>query len=269
MPLPTIEFATNMTLRQRFKAYAKNCLEGGYQVANNAAKEELRQLFDTFENSSQGMLVCGKTGTGKTMLFQILQRVIHPQHPLKFRMRSSIDVVENFGINGHESFLEDKKHNMLYDDLGAEEKGVHYGDRIEVFEKLIQQRYDLWKNTGIRTYFTSNYTPQEIEKRYGSRPISRLREMCEHIVFNHNDMRSLKNFKGFANVLHRVELSAADKEWNDLYNKRRAEMAAQPQPKREGMGERLRRQMWGEHGEIIATTSTPSKKSKQNKTAKK
>lgn len=261
MSLPLIEFEKEMTLRERFREYNRYVLDGGYKLTD-AAKRELVAFFDEFERGTMGAVFSGQPGTGKTIFFQMLDRVIHPKDPLKFRIRNAIDVVEAFAINGHESFLEYKKFNMLFDDLGAENTGMYFGDRIEVFEKLIQQRYNAWKELGVRTYFTTNLKPTEIEKRYGTRPLSRLREMCVHVVFNHDDLRGSRNFRGFPNVFHRA--TKDDAEWVESYRKRQAELSALPQPPRVGAGERLRKEIWGQYGPI-AGSSTPIKKSRKKR----
>ena len=78
---------------------------------------------------------------------------------------------------------------MLFDDLGNEESSAsRYGNRINVMESIICQRYDLFVNFGIKTYFTSNITdPKEIEEMYGIRVRDRLREMCNVWTYESNE----------------------------------------------------------------------------------
>jgi len=242
-----IEFAEGMTLKAKFVSYAKYCIEGGYQFSSDT-RTQLSGLFHCIENTNQGAVVYGKTGTGKTILFQMLGRIIHPKDPLAFKFRNSLDIVLDFNITGHEIFNKDNSVNVLIDDLGAEDKGVHFGDRVEVFERYIQKRYDLWKLNGVRTYFTTNMTPEKITERYGTRVWSRLEEMCQHFLINDSDKRNLKNFKSFPTVLHRK--TKDEQEWDRLYkeHKEQAKLKEYKQPPT--LGERLKNQFKESFGEF-------------------
>ncbi len=198
-----IEFAEDMTLKKKFVAYAKYCVEGGYDIENEKTRQMLTGFFHTFEDTNTGAIVHGNTGTGKTFLFQILNRIISRDDVLHFRIVSAIDAVLEFNIDGHEYFRTNQNRDVLYDDLGAEDKGMHFGDRVEVFERLIQKRYDLWKSNGVRTFFTTNLSGAEIEKRYGTRVTGRIGEMCTKFILNDGDKRQRRNFKEFPQVLHR------------------------------------------------------------------
>lgn len=81
------------------------------------------------------------------------------------------------------------KKPMLFDDLGNEESSAsRYGNRINVMESIICQRYDMFVNFGIKTYFTTNITDSnELENMYGVRVRERLREMCNAWNYESNE----------------------------------------------------------------------------------
>jgi len=49
--------------------------------------------------------------------------------------------------------------------------------------EIILSRYDLFIRHKMLTHFTTNLSADEIEKLYGARVRSRLREMCNLIAF--------------------------------------------------------------------------------------
>lgn len=59
----------------------------------------------------------------------------------------------------------------------------YFGDQINVMGEILLSRYDLYISQGIRTHATTNLNAEELEKRYGARVRSRLREMFNLIAF--------------------------------------------------------------------------------------
>lgn len=226
-----------------FYWYAEQCVEGGY-VVNSEDRIILRGIFKAFIEG-KSIIIFGGNGTGKTLLFELIKRIIHPKSDLKFRSRNVLDTVLDFNTRGHECFRDDQKSNVFYDDLGTEDRGYWYGDKVEVFEKLMQFRYDQWRNNGLRTFFTSNLTMEEILTKYGSRFRDRMKEQFYQAVLNGESKRNLKNFKGFAPLQHKTIMSKEDIEWNEYYNKHKNERKnIQVQEVKGGIGKQLR-ESWG------------------------
>ncbi len=222
------------TLETNFYNYAAQCIQGGY-VVNPADKEQISNLFKAFLEG-KSIIIFGSNGTGKTMLFELLKRITHPQSKLRFRSRNVLDTVLDFNTRGHEAFRDDTTANVFYDDLGSEDKGYWYGDKVEVFDKLMQFRYDRWRSDNLRTFFTSNLTLDEIKARYGSRFRDRLREQYYQVVLNGESKRSLKNFKGFAPIHHKPIISKEEQEWRDYYNARREAIKNAPKEEKQNTG---------------------------------
>jgi DNA replication protein DnaC len=53
----------------------------------------------------------------------------------------------------------------------------------------VRYRYELFKNKGLVTHFTSNKTFSEIEELYGSGTSTRLKEMCHEIHWRGGSLR--------------------------------------------------------------------------------
>lgn len=226
---------TNLT--ENFFWYAEQCIFGGYQE-----KEIAVEIIKAFEQN-KSIIIFGANGTGKTLLFELLKRVVHPQNELRFRGRNVLDTVLDFNTRGHECFRDDQKSHVFYDDLGTEDKGYWYGDKVEVFEKLMQFRYDRWRTKGLRTFFTTNLTHEEILQRYGSRFRDRMKEQFYQAVMVGESKRNLKNFIKFMPIEHNRVLSPEEEEWNANYKAHK--QARQNMPKEEtktGVGSQLRKQ---------------------------
>jgi energy-coupling factor transporter ATP-binding protein EcfA2 len=236
------------TISGKFKEYCDHILIDGY-IISEQNEQVYRNFILTLHEQKKGVILMGNPGSGKTFLFDVMQKITHPMSNLKFSKVNCLDVVLSFNQNGHEVFNNYTKTNVLFDDLGTESKGIYYGDKIEVFEKFIQFRYDLFMNKGIKTHFTTNLTPIEISERYGLRCASRLNEMCEYLVLggnsNYTDNRKLSNFKGFLPVYHEIKKSQEDIEWEESYKKMTERYALIPQKSSEpnGIGSILRKNL--------------------------
>jgi hypothetical protein len=72
---------------------------------------------------------------------------------------------------------------LTIDDLGQEPLSVLFGVREEVLCRVLCDRYEHWQRHAVRTYITTNQTPEQIDARYGRRVTDRLTEMCVAVEF--------------------------------------------------------------------------------------
>lgn len=152
----------------------------------------------------KGIIIFGNPGSGKSMLFRILRDCLESEkavqvgerlvpergffnrcsfltceHMAKLYMAKGETELHKFGqkavvkINGDYHC-----HHACFDDLGAEEVRNNFGNVKEVMVDLINERYDLFLQYGLKTHFTTNLNPDQIEKRYSTRVRSRLKQMC-------------------------------------------------------------------------------------------
>jgi len=139
----------------------------------------------------KGILLTGPIGCGKTSLMTIL-RLFCPAEE-RYRIKSCREVSFEFHREGYEVIgrysqpvLQGGKFSgaMLFDDLGTEQPLSHYGNTCNVMGEILLSRYELFSCRGIKTHLTTNLTSAEIEKSYGPRVRSRMREMFNLVSFD-------------------------------------------------------------------------------------
>lgn len=233
-------------LRNRFREYSDFVLEGGF-VSDEENRIGLNTAFETIQENKQGLLVIGNPGGGKTLFFEILQKIMHPKSEYFFSKISVLDVVLQFNNKeiGHLVFRKWADKNVFFDDLGTEDRGYLFGEKVEVFEKFIQFRYDLFRHKKIKTHFTTNLSYTELRERYGARCVSRLEEMCKVIMIGEKaestDRRKLHNFKSFPPVFYEPEPDPGMDWIKEAYK----QMKENPAPPSEykGLGSKMRNKL--------------------------
>ena len=75
---------------------------------------------------------------------------------------------------------------ICFDDLGTENNLKYFGNECNVMAEILLSRYDLYTSKKLQTHITTNLSATEIEKNYGNRVRSRLREMVNLISFERN-----------------------------------------------------------------------------------
>lgn len=253
------------TLPVRFLEYANIVLCGGY---NPEQFEVVSKTFAPKPNESHhefclnefasgyGLAVFGNPGSGKTFLFKVLQKILPPDNPLKFRIVETHDLVSRFNAVGDEVFKAYKGKNVCFNDLGFEKIGVRYGDKMEVMEQFIHIRMDEYENCGTITHFTSNLSKQQIVERYGMRIWSRIESMCTIVKCGasseYSDYRKLKNLKlNFPPVYFPVELTPEQKQIEAHYEW----LKNNPPPKYEGKGEGIGTQLRNYVDKVLKNTN--------------
>jgi DNA replication protein DnaC len=198
---------TGKTLEEKFNEYV------GYSLRQGTYKqdENLRNVLSVFSTNVSGLLLMGNVGSGKTFIFDVLNRITHPDSKRFFIKVNCIQYVNDFNQFGYEVLSRYRDKNILFDELGEETKAQYYSrDSFEALEKVIQLRYELFRKKGLKTHFTTNLTNDEILKRYGQRCTSRLSEMCTRILLgdkvNSFDKRQYKNFIDLPLVAHKPRL---------------------------------------------------------------
>ena len=134
---------------------------------------------------AKGILFNGPVGCGKTTLMNLFRYFANPDN--HYVIKTTRDVAAEFNMDGYQVILKyGKTHKKIYcfDDLGVENNMKYYGTECNTISEILLQRYDLMISEGTVTHATTNLNAEELEKLYGNRVRSRMREMFNLISFD-------------------------------------------------------------------------------------
>jgi len=161
-----------------FKQFVQSYTEG-FVFENEAFLSDLVNYFsdgDSTHDKNKGILLRGSVGVGKTSMLKLIQTWLPAER--KFMYNPANELVSLFNSEGDAALNVYKNtKSRLFDDIGAEDLGRHYGNSVEVVQKVIYARYDLYRSQGIRTHFTTNLGNKELKNLYGDRAYDRIKEM--------------------------------------------------------------------------------------------
>ena len=150
---------------------------------------------DQFQNLqvdlNKGILLVGPIGCGKTSLINICRFLLPSEN--RHSIKSCRDIGYEYAKEGYEAIHRYTKGSFspykgepktwCFDDLGLESKMQFYGNECSVMAEILLSRYDFFHSFGMKTHITTNLNSDEIEKRYGLRLRSRMREVFNLISF--------------------------------------------------------------------------------------
>jgi hypothetical protein len=198
-------------------------IETGKQFIENYSlssdeKTKVETLIDYFFgcgcdkpiSKNKGILLIGSIGVGKTLTMKIIQRMQPRGEKLRFTScQYVVDAYDNEGESGTDDYKTTRVY--LFDDIGEENRGKHYGKDVEVMEKIIMARYNLYQSSGVKTYFTTNNSPDQLKDRYGERAFDRLKEMCSFISWPGSESKRTKGIPAKREKQPDVIISEEDK----------------------------------------------------------
>lgn len=140
-------------------------------------------------DTTKGILISGPVGVGKTCLAQLIPKILPEEHIITHVSCRNIAFEYNqSGVEVISTYASIPK--ICYDDLGVEAPGRYYGKDCNTVAEVILSRYDKFirskaaRSKALHTTITTNLNATEIEKRYGERVRSRIREMFNLITFS-------------------------------------------------------------------------------------
>lgn len=171
-------FGSNFRILRVNKTILKKLMMYAIQDEENCRKHNI--------DPDKGILLVGTIGCGKTSLMQLFNILTH-QHR-KYTVKPTRAIAGEFLQNGYDTIHKYGNSNTIYcfDDLGIEQNMKHFGNESNVMAEILLSRYDLLRYQGIITHATTNLNANELEKLYGNRVRSRLREMFNLITFSEN-----------------------------------------------------------------------------------
>ena len=181
-------------LTEPFKATLKALC---FYFTNDPSFEKMNPEWKLYK----GLHIWGNVGVGKTSIMRLF--IKNPR--INFDLKNCRQLSSSFSDDGSESITKFKTRivdlhhgrevyggtvykGVCFDDLGVEVDGVAYGRRMNVLESIILDRYDN-RVPFDETHITTNLDADDIEKRYGTRVRSRMREMFNLIELHGTDLR--------------------------------------------------------------------------------
>lgn len=148
-------------------------------------------------SGGRGLLLIGTPGTGKTFLLRAISEMF--DIPITTARKIERTVQDEFSFRdlirlNLPRWSEVPRHwnDLIVDDIGSEESVVKgFGSNYYPVAEAIQLRYDAFVGRGWVTHFSTNLSPDSLQKRYGERCLSRLCEMCVPVVVTGEDRRKV------------------------------------------------------------------------------
>jgi DNA replication protein DnaC len=134
----------------------------------------------------KGLWLEGTVGTGKTTLMHIFRELMITQRR-GFRMESAGEIACTYSATGDlDTYVMNitgysgKPIELCIDELGREQlPATYFGNKLNVMQYLLQQRYGLWQSRGLRTHVTTNIDAKDVRDKYEDFILDR----CKH-MFN-------------------------------------------------------------------------------------
>lgn len=144
----------------------------------------------------KGIMIVGPMGIGKTFLFKIFRS--NPYQSFKLVSAKNIskaaktdserffESIKSWIIpNISNNFFGQKQLALMIDDLGTEDNINDFGNKTNVIQDLIEERYESFKREKLPNLFiTTNLTKEQLIERYGARTVDRLAEMLNVCTFD-------------------------------------------------------------------------------------
>ncbi|MCM5664277.1 P-loop NTPase family protein [Galbibacter mesophilus] len=154
----------------------------------------------SFENDhngelEKGLFVYGKPGSGKTTSFKIIQNVSvkYGIKKLWAPLISAEEVVSKYNLDRYKDYIigNYSKGNFIFDDLGSEKEAnnTYIFGKEDIFQTILERRYNAFIENNTKTYITSNLSINEIQKRYGERVSDRIIRMCNILQLDGDSRR--------------------------------------------------------------------------------
>lgn len=149
--------------------------------------DEMKDAILAFNQKEmkRGICVAGSFGNGKTSMMRVISSMLRGTTSPHFDVYSVRSLAKLYMEIGPSAIKRASTYPACLDDLGSEGIVSYMGNKINLSEQLIMDRYDC----GYFTCITSNNDLGELRAHVGPRAFDRIKEMCEIHVFTGKSYR--------------------------------------------------------------------------------
>lgn len=163
-------------------------------------KDIIRNLVRYFINDpaskfalSKGLFLYGAPGTGKTEIMEAAERFCRENDLSKAFEFSSMSRIydEAKADKNSDPVTPNVQRNRCFDEFARYVGEVsRFGDKLDINEAIIEQRYNRFRKFGQITHFITNSTPNDVAPILTPMLFDRLRSMCTSISFTGKSKRN-------------------------------------------------------------------------------
>lgn len=143
-------------------------------------------------------MLSGPIGCGKTSIMHLLKPFMYQKY--EYKIKTCREISYEFAKNGYEALQpytmktmnQARLSGFCFDDLGTEQQIKHFGNDCNVMAEILISRYENFIENNSITHITTNLSASEIEKHYGNRLRSRMRNMFNLISFQSESLDKRK-----------------------------------------------------------------------------
>lgn len=178
--------ATGDPMKVFLSAMEMSLQEGKY-VMDAENKETITRLVGYFSRTStdlslrRGITLIGNPGSGKTWLLQVMSMLVR-NTPWAFSHKPCVNISNDYSKFGIVSLNGICTENYYYEDLGYEPVAKHYSETRDVLHDVIFLSHKSWINAGRYFHLDTNYTKDDIIKRYGLHGWRRIEQMTNVLI---------------------------------------------------------------------------------------
>lgn len=172
--------------------------DNGYKEYNSQVFNNIVVFMSAFKlkTLAKGLYFMGPLGVGKSFGMECLSMFCQIDFVAANDLTDAY-ATDTAGRNAFETLAypcrlgnKNAPKDLIIDEVGREPIPVNYfGTRVNVLEKVLQERYRLWDRYGARTIITTNLNLEKLIPLYGNYIHDRVEQMCNIVAANGEDLR--------------------------------------------------------------------------------